>query len=263
MINSLNNLFDRALRATSVLCDAALATLYPNGCRVCGEMIESWHDGVACSECWREVAQESYSGDLCVKCGMRLRSLPSPVEAFDRRCGRCDHLAFDYARACGPYEGALRESVLRLKLVPQFPARLRETMRRTFAALPESHLIESIIPVPLHPGRLAERGFNQAEIIARELASLTDLRLDSMAVIRVKKTEKHRAGMGAPERARSLEKAFRVRAPRLVEDRVILIVDDVITTGSTASELAGTLLNGGARSVSVLTLARAVNEFIR
>ena len=115
--------------------------------------------------------------------------------------------------------------------------------------------------MPLYPERLAERGFNQAEVIARELAGLTGLRVDSTAVVRVKKTERHRAGMGARERARSLEKAFRVRAPRLVEGRVALLVDDVMTTGSTAGELARALLESGARSVNVLTLARAMNEF--
>ena len=99
----------------------------------------------------------------------------------------------------------MREAVLRLKGAPHITPRLRGALRKAFDALPDSNLIESIIPMPLHPKRLAERGFNQAEIIARELAELTGLRVDPTAVIRVKKTERHRAGMGARERARSLE----------------------------------------------------------
>jgi predicted amidophosphoribosyltransferase len=67
--------------------------------------------------------------------------------------------------------------------------------------------------------------------------------------------------LGARERARSLENAFRVRAPRLIEGRVALLVDDVMTTGSTAGELARALLEGGAGGVNVLILARAMNEF--
>jgi len=134
-------------------------------------------------------------------------------------------------------------------------------MRLAFAALPDSDLVESIIPTPLRPERLAERGFNQAEVIERELAELSGLRADSTAVVRVKKTERHRVGMGARERARSLEKAFRVRGPRLVEGRVTLLVDDVMTTGSMADEIARALLDGGARAVYVQTLARAMNEF--
>jgi competence protein ComFC len=155
----------------------------------------------------------------------------------------------------------MRETILRLKREPHIPACLRSALRRAFAALPDSGLIESIIPMPLSPERLMDRGFNQAEVIARELTLLTGLRAHSTAVIRVKKTERHRAGMDARERARSLENAFRVRAPRLVEGRATLLVDDVMTTGSTAGEIARVLIEGGARTVNVLILARAMNEF--
>jgi competence protein ComFC len=258
MIAGLRNFFDKASRVSATLRDATVAALYPSACRVCGDVIESLRDGVACSKCWREVEHET--ADFCAKCWTPLVHAPL-VETGDRRCGRCDHFAFDVVRSCGPYRGAMRETVLRLKRLPHIPARLQDALRQTFAALPDSGMIESIIPTPLHPERLAERGFNQAEVIARELASLTGLRVDSTAVIRVKKTDRHRAGLGARERARSLEMAFRVRAPRLVEGRVALLVDDVMTTGSTAGEIARALLDGGARSVNVLTLARAMNEF--
>jgi len=261
MITGTYNFFDKAMRFSVTLRDAAVATIYPSGCRVCGDAIESWRDGVACSNCWREIERKILTKDFCVKCSAPLRSLASSIEYVDRRCGLCDHFAFDFVRSCGPYEGAMRETVLGLKWRPYLPTRLRDGLRRTFDALPESGLIESIIPVPLHPARLAERGFNQAEVIARELVALTGLRLNSTAMNRVKKTERHRAGMGARERASSLENAFRVRAPRLVEGRVTLLVDDVMTTGSTANEIARALLDGGARAVNVLTLARAMNEF--
>src|SRR5262245_24884153 len=261
MIAGMKKLFDKAVRISATFRDAAVATVYPSGCRVCGETIESWRDGVACSNCWMEIEHKDLNGDFCERCWTPLRPLASRIEVVDRRCGRCDHFAFDFVRSCGPYEGAMRETVLGLKWRPYVPTRLRDGLRRTFAALPESRLIASISPVPLHPARLAERGFNQAEVIARELVSLTGLRLNSTALIRVKKTERHRAGMGARERARSLENAFRVRAPRLVEGRVTLLVDDVMTTGSTASEVARALLDGGAGAVNVLTLARAMNEF--
>jgi ComF family protein len=258
MFTSLRNFFDKASQVSATLRDAAASTLYPSACRVCGDVVESWRDGAACSACWREVEQET--ADFCAKCWTPL-PFAARVEAGPRQCGRCDNFAFDFVRSCGPYRGAMRETVLRLKRTPYIPARLRSALRRTFASLPDPALIESIIPTPLHAERLAERGFNQAEIIARELASLTGLRVDSTAVIRVKKTERHRAGLGSRERARSLVKAFRVRAPRLVEGRFALLVDDLMTTGSTADEIARVLLDGGARGVNVLTLARAMNEF--
>ncbi|HEY8459531.1 MAG TPA: ComF family protein [Blastocatellia bacterium] len=267
MITVLNDFFDKASRVSAALRDAAVATLYPSVCRVCGGVIESWRDGVACSACWREIewddsgVREKWSKwPKCAKCWTPLPDAPG-VEAGPRRCGRCDHFAFDFVRCCGPYRGAMRETVLRLKREPHVPARLRSLLRRAFDALPDSGLIESVIPTPLYPERLAERGFNQAEVIARELASVTGLRVNSTAVIRVKRTERHRAGMGARERARSLDQAFRVRAPRLVEGRVALLVDDVMTTGSTAGEIARVLLESGAKTVNILTLARAMNEF--
>lgn len=259
IITGLRNFFDKASRVSATLGDAVVTTLYPSACRVCGGMIESWRDGAACSACWREIEEEGV--DFCVKCWTPL-TRASRVEAQTiRRCGQCDLFAFDFVRSCGPYRGAMRETVLRLKKTPHLPGRLQGALRRAFAALPDSDLIESIIPTPLHPERLAERGFNQAEVIARELAQLSGLRVDSTAVIRIKKTERHRAGMGARERARSLEKAFRVRAPRLVDGRVALLIDDVMTTGSTAGEIARVLLDSGAKMVNVLTLARAMNEF--
>jgi ComF family protein len=261
MTIGLNRFSEKVSRLSAGLRDAAVATLYPSRCRVCGDVIESWRDGVACSNCWLEVELRGLNGKFCAKCQAPLRQLASRIEVVDRRCGGCDHFDFDFVRSCGPYESAMRETVLWLKWRPHLPARLRQRLTRTFAEFPDAGLIETIIPAPLHPARLAERGFNQAEIIARELASLTGRRLNSTAVIRVKNTERHRAGTGARERARSLENAFRVRAPRLIQGRVALIVDDVMTTGSTAGELARALLEGGAKAVNILTLARAMNEF--
>lgn len=254
----------QAKKASSTLRDATLAMFFPVECRVCGAMIGSLRDGAACADCWLMVEQriERIRNEkcLCAKCGMPLP--PQSNNLDERSCGRCDELAFSFARACGVYEGALRESVLRLKSHPHIPARLRELLKAAVAGLHEKQQSDSIIPVPLHKDRLAERTFNQAEIIANELAKLTGLPVDTASLIRAEHTEKHRAGMGARERARSLEKAFKVRAPRLIENKIVLLVDDVMTTGSTANEIAQTLLNGGARAVNVLTLARAASEIL-
>lgn len=252
-------------RASSRLRDATLAMLFPVECRVCGEMIESWFDGVACSHCWFTVEQKieriRSENNFCSKCGLPLPSIQQINLSEARHCGRCDEMAFNVARACGVYEGALRESVLRLKSRPQISVRLRKLLKTTASILQDIQPCESIIPVPLHQSRFTERSFNQAEVIANELAAITGLQVDTASLVRAKHTEKHRAGMKTRERARSLEKAFRVRALRLIENKAVLLVDDVMTTGSTANEIANTLLNGGAKTVSILTLARAATEF--
>src|SRR5262245_58974486 len=85
MINSLRKFFDNASRVSATLGDAAVATLYPGACRVCGAMIESWRDGVACSACWHEVEHEA--GDFCAKCWTPLAHAPR-AEAGARACGQ-------------------------------------------------------------------------------------------------------------------------------------------------------------------------------
>lgn len=241
--------------------DAALTLLYPQDCLACGAAVESWRDGIACVTCWQQVTKAQQEKSICTKCGLFLDPLPAHPDLTERECGRCRELAFLYARSCGAYDGALRETVLWLKTHPQLSPRACEFLRETFQALTRLHPVESIIPVPLHPARMKARGFNQAEVIARALASATGLEVNQVSLVRERKTEMHRAGMSVAARAESLQKAFRVRAPRLLEDRAVLIVDDTMTTGSTAHEIATTLLANGARSVCVLTLARARHLF--
>ncbi|MFN0084279.1 MAG: ComF family protein [Blastocatellia bacterium] len=238
--------------------DAALVTLYPMSCRVCDAGIESWRDGVACAGCWAEI--EAGGKHRCEKCGLPLPASTTAVDDSPRRCGSCEEMAFAAAETCGPYRGALRESVLWLKRHPQVAPRLRGLLRAALEGLESAVMIDSIVPIPLHPDRAGERTFNQAEVIARAIGG--PLYVDAASLIRVRQTEKHRAGMDARDRARSMENAFHVRAPRLIEGRNLLLVDDVMTTATTVHEAAQTLLAGGARSVRVLAIARAVPEFM-
>jgi ComF family protein len=248
-------------RAAARVRDGAMALLYPQRCWRCGGSVESWRDGVACARCW----DETFAGEfhVCEKCGVFVprRLPPGMTQAAAFRCGFCDAHAFAAARACGRYEGALRLAVLRLKTHPHLPPRLRALLAEAFARFPSRESIESILPVPLHPTRLRERGFNQAELIARAVADAFDLPLDTTSLVRAKATERHRSGMDAEARADSLRAAFRVRAPRLVEGKSLLLVDDTMTTGATAAEIARTLIAAGAGEVRVLTLARAASLF--
>lgn len=113
-----------------------------------------------------------------------------------------------------------------------------------------------IVPVPLHPTRLRERGFNQATELGHALASLSDLPLDEWSLVRAIHTERHRAGMDARARRESVEDAFEVKHPRLIEGASIVLIDDVFTTGATVSACASALKSAGAQDVFVLTVAR-------
>jgi len=249
MITPLSNLASHAF-------DAALALVYPQPCAVCGAGVESRHDGVACARCWNKAPIFRGDETLCWKCGALSHAQVSESKRETDRCGRCDDDAFTAARACGLYDGALRASILELKRQPHMAWRLAEQI---LAAQQREPLVNAnlIVPVPLHASRERERGFNQALVIARALAQLNHLPLDEHSLARQSQTKMHRAGMDARARRQSLAEAFVVRHPRLILGKRALLIDDVFTTGATASACASVLKDSGADSVAVLTLARA------
>ena len=248
----------RLARKLDALCDAALALLYPQACAVCAAAgIEARADAPACEACWDQTRIFSEADRLCWKCGTPAIGVSAEEQKAPVRCHLCDTGQFTAARACGVYEGALRASVLALKNEPHVGARLArllgEAQRR-----PPLDTATRIIPVPLHPQRQLVRGFNQAQLLARALAAQSRLALDEWSLVRVSHTEHHRAGMDARARRESVDTAFAVARPRLIEGERILLVDDVYTTGATVSSCAGALRTAGAAEVFVLTVARAL-----
>jgi ComF family protein len=240
----------------SSLYDATLALVYPQACAVCGAGVESRHDGVACASCWNATHVFRADDTLCWKCGAFTEAAVNEARRKTIRCGRCDDYAFDGARAGGFYEGALRASILELKREPHVASRLARLMLGAQQRAPLNSA-DLIIPVPLHPERERERGFNQALLLARGLARLSGLALDEHSVVRRVHTERHRAGMDAKARRQSVAAAFTVRHPKLVAGRRVLLVDDVFTTGATVSACAAALKEAGVEEVFGLTLARA------
>jgi ComF family protein len=244
-----------SLHSLSALYDAALALVYPQACAVCGASVESRHDGVACASCWQATRVFTDGDTLCWKCGVFTEAAIDKDKRKSVRCGHCDDDAFTGARACGIYEEALRASILELKREPHVAARLAQLMFETQQREPLNSAL-LIIPVPLHPERELERGFNQALLLAQELARLSNLPLEEHTVVRRLHTERHRAGMDAKARRQSVASAFAVRHPKLIAGQRVLLIDDVFTTGATVSACATTLKEAGAEEVFVLTVAR-------
>ena len=122
-----------------------------------------------------------------------------------------------------------------------------------------------ILPVPLHPSRLRQRGFNQASLLIRSwsriahrpLCDLSHNRLEDDLLIRTKHTEPQSA-LGRAQRTLNIKNAFGLNGEKKVQGASILLIDDVYTTGATVNECGRLLLRSGARQVDVLTLARAV-----
>lgn len=235
------------------LIDPIIAVLYPQDCRVCGGCTGNYANGVACGECWSATRLFNRPAVHCVRCGAFLNDR---VNDADGICGKCDDVEFEKARAAGSYEKALAAVILELKSNPHLPLRVRSLLTETFTAADLSGT-DLIVPVPLSKRRFLERGFNQASMIARSLSKATRIPVDDASLVRSLHTERHRAGMDKKAREMSVKNAFAVLRPKIVRDRNILLVDDVLTSGATVSACAKTLKKSGARTINVLTIARA------
>jgi ComF family protein len=244
--------------------DGLLSLAYPSDCHVCGAQVQSWDDGTVCESCWTDPAITSFFIDsVCDKCGVpnpsRAQGASGDGEA-EEICRMCRLWPFAAARACGTYDGALEASVLFLKSRPGVCPRLRRIICETYERHERVLAADALVPVPLHPHRLRDRGFNQAELIASYLRRKFGLPLERDALVRTRYTERHRAGMDAIDRSRSVDRAFAVKNAAAVQGRSVLLVDDLFTTGSTVSAASRALLAAGASQVTVLTIARALDS---
>ncbi len=208
------------------------------------------------------------AGDVCARCGERLFS-PYAVDGLESepRCGLCRRIepAFSRAVAYGSYEGGLRELIHLLKYGRVRPAAgvLGRMLAEAIATLEPLFSADgvAVVPVPLHRAKFRERGFNQAELIARAALKLSPsrerLHLCTGAFERKRETPSQ-IGLTSHQRRENLRGAFAVTQPEAVKGREVLIVDDVYTTGATVSECAKVLRRAGATKVWVATVARTL-----
>ncbi len=234
--------------------DSILTVTYPQACKICDKSVEESENGIVCQECWHKTRIFTGKEVLCQKCGDFLQEQFINLNANCRRCQ--DHF-YDQAKSCGIYEHAFLASILHLKHTPFLSKKPLDLLLKVFT---NKVFTEStrIIPVPLSCERFAERGFNQAAIIAKSLADKIGLIYDDVSLVRNLHAEKNRRGMDRKARAESVKNAFEVKRPKLIEGEIILLIDDVFTTGATVSNCAKALKKKGASKVYVLTIARAV-----
>lgn len=180
-------------------------------------------------------------------------------------CGLCRHglNSFDAAYSFGAYEGELRGLIHLFKYGKVRP--LAKPLGRLLAsALPRDQRFDLIAPLPLHWYRLWQRGFNQSELLAKEIARRTGVPIGK--VIRRVRYTAAQAGLTNAGRRDNVIRSFRVksghRAARCVQGRRVLLIDDVMTTGATANACANALKKAGAAHVTLLTLARVDRRFV-
>ena len=229
-----------------------VSLFYPANCDLCGQAVA--HGDYLCDAC--EEKAPRILPPFCAKCSEPFSG------AIDQEftCANCSHRALEFDAAVSAYRsrGVVRVVILKFKYGRDL--HLRHPIGRWLVdALADERIrnrtFDVIIPVPLHPARLRERGFNQAEVLARTLSAKTGVRMQ-LVLERVRYTTTQTA-FDRIERMENLRDAFRLRQNVNMPDSRVLLVDDVLTTGSTLSECARILRKAGAQSVHAVTAARA------
>lgn len=234
--------------------------LFPPFCPVCRARLGAGRRDPLCGPCWQRL--ERVSPPWCEVCGLafgRFAGAPPSPPDVGSRCGGCRRRrpAFTYARSAARYGDVVREALHAFKF----------RGRRALAA-PLGDLLadlggdslpvrpDLLVAVPLHPVRERERGFNQSALLADRVARAWRLPARADALARVTFT-RPQTDLSAEERRANVRRAFAVRRPAAVAGRHVLLVDDILTTGSTVEACAACLHASGAASVGVLAVARA------
>ena len=241
-----------AVSALSEFSAAFFTLFFPDECRVCGTPLKEISRIPVCPTCLHK--PEPISADyFCVSCRTPFLN-PAPLDA-EGRCELCRRglLGFDSAYSYGAYEGVLRDLIHLFKY-----ARIRPLAGPLgdfiAAAIPRDQTFDAIVPVPLHWRRRWQRGFNQSALLAQAVARRYGIPIRSL--LRRTRSTTAQAGLTHARRRQNVSGAFLVKRKPEVEGRRILLVDDVMTTGATASACAAALKRAGARYVALLTLAR-------
>ncbi|MGC2450488.1 MAG: ComF family protein [Candidatus Sulfotelmatobacter sp.] len=246
--------------------EGLFSVLFPSDCRICGLPLLSISRLPVCHDCLAAI--EPLQPNICSICGERVLSSYALCDDDGIcRCPVCRRIdrPFKRAVAYGSYEGGLRELVHLLKFHGVRPAAnvlgrmLAEAITQFEPSFGRDTVL--VIPVPLFRGKRRQRGFNQAEMIARAMIKASParerLQLATGVLLRTRETHSQ-IGLTSHQRRENLRGAFLVaRAPEIIGHEVLL-VDDVYTTGTTASECARVLRRAGADKVWVATVARTL-----
>lgn len=247
-------------------------TLFPYRCIYCDRHYKPSPDG----DPEAPGVQRLLSGYLCPACVRLLEPIESPLcvtcgrpfetdHAVDHVCGHCASVRSTVlaSRSAMGYATAIRRLIHRYKYqgCVQLAKPLGTILWKTFRRHWPSDPIDLVVPVPLHRRRQRWRGFNQSALMLRNWpasqVAAAGIRIVPDLLIRHRATQPQ-AGLDAEARRINMANAFRLRYPSMIEDRHVLLVDDVLTTGATVDACARSIMQAGAASVRVLTLARTI-----
>ena len=241
--------------APQSLLKAALALVYPECCQICGDERATERDGFVCPTCWRNV--RFIRPPFCDRCGLPFEG--EITGAFE--CANCKEmkLYFSSARSAVAAQGVTLEAIHRFKYQRAlwFGNFLSDLLVREAVPALRGERWDWLVPVPLHPTKQREREFNQAELIAQQLAGATGIPVKTGLLRRVLPT-RTQTQLTRSQREANMKNAFVADTKAGLNGERIVLIDDVLTTGATTSACAQALISAGAGDVCVWTVARGL-----
>ncbi|WP_457679833.1 double zinc ribbon domain-containing protein [Thermovibrio sp.] len=234
----------------NLLYASLLDLLFPSSCAVCGSFLFLDHKFVACNRCW-EKEFRLYKGKLCKLCGHPLELLPGEG-GLCKRCRREGrNFSFDKVKFFSLYQGLVEVSVKALKFdrVKHLAPIIGRTIKKDFLTFVKEVSPDYITTVPVSRKTLKERGFNQTEEILKGMG------IGFYGLLEKGGEPEKQEYLSYKERLRNIKGVFKVKEGVNLKEKRVLVFDDVFTTGATASEVARTLKEAGAREVFVYTVA--------
>lgn len=224
----------------------------PPRCLKCGKVISG--EAGLCSDCFNEM--EFITEPYCKKCGYPFEMAPDGKSRLCASCARHKATPFRMLRSAVKYDEASKPLILAFKFMDHtdnakvFASWLKFAARDILV-----QGVDVIVPIPLHYSRLIKRRYNQSALLARELSKLTGIPVNYDAVIRHRRT-KPQVQFSGHARVKNVKGAFSIKKPEQIRGKRILLIDDVMTTGSTLKECALALRQAKAKSVDTVTVAR-------
>jgi len=228
--------------------------LFPSYCRICSVFLSDPGEKIVCRSCWEQVKPAASSH--CLSCGRFFEGAGEP-----HLCASCleDKPPFCAQRSFGKYRGKLKD-VLLLGKFHGLPFLADELAKRVYAHLRFEEALwwdlDALVPVPLHPKKERIRGYNIARIMAGRLGRLKGTDVLNKTLVKMKNTPPQMS-LNLADRAKSVKGAFGINKKERIEGKILLLIDDVYTTGATVRECASVLMKAGAREVRVVTAAQA------
>ncbi len=236
---------------------AVLNLFFPQNCIFCSGDRQGGGEYL-CRTCFDDICL--IHTPICFVCGVPADiSYDYPKEGFS--CGVCrqNPYQFDRARSLGHYDTVLRQLIHHFKYQKQLGvlSDINGLLEKYFSEYKKEYMNFTVSPIPLHFNKMRERGFDQAFLLARQVAGVLGAPLESALLRRITATSAQ-ATKTKTERAQNIKGAFEINRPERVAGKNVLLVDDVFTTGATANEAAKILKKAGADKVYIFTLGRVV-----